>query len=152
MRANKRESERERVCSAPAQNPSHLLTEFPPRVDPARHETMHLHPSCSETNLCPNSPYYKPLSKSASSGITAAAAAPASGGTIVPSGGGSAQHKHSPLIGGGAGNTGANIFNGLSAFAATGGGGGGGFGAANRTSAYLADEGAAIVSDLGDRY
>ncbi|EDS31184.1 conserved hypothetical protein [Culex quinquefasciatus] len=120
---------------------------------------MHLHPSCSETNLCPNSPYYKPLSKSASSGITAAAAAPASGGTIVPSGGGSAQHKHSPLIGGGAGNTGANIFNGLSAFAATGGGGGGGFGAANRTSAYLADEGAAIrrsalstMSQQGDEY
>uniref|UniRef100_A0A1Q3FJ92 Putative calcium release-activated calcium channel protein 1 n=2 Tax=Culex tarsalis TaxID=7177 RepID=A0A1Q3FJ92_CULTA len=126
---------------------------------------MHLHPSCSETNLCPNSPYYKPLTsltKSASSG-GGTAAAPSPGATTSGSGIGSQQYKHSPLIGNtaGTGATAATIFNGLSAFAASaaGGGGGGGFGAANRTSAYLADEGAAIrrsalstMSQQGDEY
>lgn len=90
-------------------------------------ETMHLHPSCSQSNLCLNSPYYKQFNKPVSAGGTAA---------------GASSNKHSS-----AGTTGLGNYNGISsigggALFAGGGGSGPGHG--------LGEE--VLVSDFNKHY
>ncbi|XP_055625734.1 calcium release-activated calcium channel protein 1 isoform X3 [Toxorhynchites rutilus septentrionalis] len=93
---------------------------------------MHLHPSCSESNLCLNSPYYEQFSKPVSAGVIAAV------GSKKQSTEGTAGNS---VGGGGFGTTGTPKFNGASSTGAAtaavySGIGGGGSGA----SYHLWDE------------
>ncbi|XP_055601442.1 calcium release-activated calcium channel protein 1 isoform X2 [Uranotaenia lowii] len=128
---------------------------------------MHLHPSCSQSNLCLNSPYYKsPFSNKPVSGALGAAAA--AGGASSPGSAGlsginatqqssvvsGAANKQSQFLGGAAGAHSSNYFNGISTI----GGAASSFGAPGSPTGYqLGDElvrrsGLSTMSQSGDEY